>query len=111
MRARVSLTTLKRIAALEQRRTSARVIALFPAILGWDEWEAQATDSQLKLCTDTRGNDHIETDITIVPGIAPETISQAEHERLYREHVRSQGDATKQFIKHKQAEIKRLTTR
>lgn len=56
MRARVSVTTLKRLDALERGRNAVRTLGAWPAILGWDEWEALAMVHQEKLCSDTRGD-------------------------------------------------------
>jgi hypothetical protein len=54
MRARVSVTTLKRLTALERGKNAVRTLGAWPAILGWDEWEALAMVHQEKLCSDTR---------------------------------------------------------
>lgn len=54
VRARVSVTTLKRLAALERGKNAVRTLGAWPAILGWDEWEALAMAHQEKLCSDTR---------------------------------------------------------
>lgn len=61
MRARVSVTTLKRLAALERGKNAVRTLGAWPAILGWDEWEALAMVHQEKLCSDTRGNEIVVT--------------------------------------------------
>lgn len=54
VRARVSVTTLKRVTALERGKNAVRTLGAWPAILGWDEWEAPAMVHQEKLCSDTR---------------------------------------------------------
>lgn len=61
MKARVSLTTLKRVAALERGRTAARIVGVWPRILGYDEWEALAMPHQERLCSATRGNEIVVT--------------------------------------------------
>jgi len=59
VRARVSLTTLKRLEVLERGKVAVRTIGVWPGLLGYDEWEAQAMAHQDKLCSDTRGEDHV----------------------------------------------------
>lgn len=59
MRARVSPTFSKRLAAQEQRQSAKRTIGLWPAILGLDEWEALAEPHQAKLCAETRSDDTV----------------------------------------------------
>ena len=59
MKARVNLTTLRRLASLEQRRSAKRTIGAWPCILGYDEWEALALPHQERLCSDTRGNETV----------------------------------------------------
>lgn len=59
MRARVSPTFSKRLAALEQGQSAKLTIGLWPAILGLDEWEALAQPHQEKLCALTRGGDTV----------------------------------------------------
>ena len=61
VRARVSPTFSKRLAAQEQRQSAKRTIGLWPAILGLDEWEALAEPHQAKLCADTRGDEPVVT--------------------------------------------------
>lgn len=61
MRARVSLTTLKRLAVVERGRAAVRTLGAWPVVLGWDEWEALAMTHQEKLCSDTRGNESVVT--------------------------------------------------
>lgn len=56
LKARIGLTAIRRLAALEQRQTAKRTIGLWPSILGMDEWESQAMAHQDKLCSDTRGD-------------------------------------------------------
>lgn len=59
MRARVNLTTLKRLAVLERGKVAVRTIGAWPRILGWDEWETLAIPHQERLCGDTRGDDPV----------------------------------------------------
>lgn len=56
MRARVGLTTLKRLNVLERGTAVVRRLGAWPSILGWDEWEALAMAHQEGLCSDTRGD-------------------------------------------------------
>lgn len=61
MRARVSVTTLNRLNALERGRNAVRTLGAWPAILGWDEWEALAMPHQEMLCSVTRENEAVVT--------------------------------------------------
>lgn len=61
MRARVSLTTLKRLAVVERGRIAVRTLGAWPVILGMDAWEALAMTHQEKLRSDTRGNEAVVT--------------------------------------------------
>lgn len=44
------------LGALERGKNAVRTLGAWPAILGWDEWEALAMVHQEKLCSDTRGD-------------------------------------------------------
>ena len=57
MRAGVSITTLKRLARIEQLRGSKRPRAAFPPLLGLDEWEAEAMATQEALLIFTRDSE------------------------------------------------------
>lgn len=55
MKARVTVTTFKRLDAIERLREqgrSRRRVVLLPAVLGIDEWEKVALESQAKLMRD-----------------------------------------------------------
>lgn len=49
MRARVSMTTLNRLEALEQARGQRKYVAMFPKLLPVDEWGAIASNMQAEL--------------------------------------------------------------
>ncbi|MGO4302849.1 hypothetical protein [Cupriavidus sp. RAF12] len=49
MRARISLTTLKRLERVEQARSVNRPRGEWPDVMGVDEWEAVATEYLAKL--------------------------------------------------------------
>lgn len=49
MRNRVTLTTLRRVQALEQARSRSRPRAEFPPTMTLDEWEALAIAHQVEL--------------------------------------------------------------
>ena len=55
MRLRLNANTRKRLEQLEQSRSAAQCIGLWPTILPLDEWEALAVASQEALCNATRG--------------------------------------------------------
>jgi hypothetical protein len=59
MRARVSRATLGRLSVLEHATTAVHRggILIVPRVLGIDEWEAQAIDSQHRLWISTLGDD------------------------------------------------------
>lgn len=67
MRARVSLTTLKRLAALERGQSAARTLDRWPVILDPDTWEREAMAHQDKLCADTRGDEPVTTEALCDP--------------------------------------------
>ena len=62
MRARVSRATLGRLAVVERGAAAVHRggLLLVPRVLGIDEWEAQAIDSQRRLWISTRGGDPAE---------------------------------------------------
>lgn len=51
MRARLSLTTLRRLERVEQARSVDRPRGEWPEMMGVDEWEAEATEYLAKLCS------------------------------------------------------------
>lgn len=54
VRARVSASTMKRLAAVEARRDAVRHVGNWPAIMSVDDWEAIAQPMLARLCSDTR---------------------------------------------------------
>ena len=54
MRMRVSAATLRRVERIEEARSVMRPIAEWPGIMGIEEWEAEAMQSQAELIAFTR---------------------------------------------------------
>ncbi|PLP98740.1 hypothetical protein [Cupriavidus pauculus] len=54
MRARLSLTTLRRLDRVEQARSVNRPRGEWPPMMGVDEWEAEATEYLARLCGQER---------------------------------------------------------
>ena len=54
MRLTSSISAIRRLVALEQRRAKVRSVGLWPAIVQLDAWEAEAMPTQAALVSDTQ---------------------------------------------------------
>ena len=94
---RVPAGLLKRLERVEQARSVCRPRAAFPPIMGVDEWEAEAVASQERLVFLTR--EFIDREQVQVEQLQENT--QAEHERLYREHKKQIEAGPREYLEHK----------
>lgn len=102
---RLPETLLKRLERVEQAHSTRRPYAAFPLIMGIDEWEAEAVASQERLVFLTR--EFIDREQVQVE--QPQENTQAEHERLYREHKKRVEAGSREYLEHKQQQVKRAT--
>lgn len=102
---RVPAGLLKRLERVEQARSVTRPRAAFPPIMGADEWEAEAVASQERLVFLTR--EFIDREQVQVE--QPQENTQAEHERLYREHKNRVEAGPREYLEHKRQQVKRAT--
>lgn len=82
---RLTATTLRRLAALEQQRSAQKPMAAWPPILPLDEWERLAVASQEKLVADTREYLHVRPGDVVVES-DPDDVSHK-----YKAHARLPG--------------------
>ncbi|MEJ2031662.1 MAG: hypothetical protein P8Y63_01170 [Deltaproteobacteria bacterium] len=100
---RMPVGLLRRIEALEKARNPNRY-ADFPPIMGLDEWEALAVASQAELVFLTQ--EHLEQPEAVAE---PVVNTQAEHHRYNREEDRQRKESPRDYLKHKEEQVRRTT--
>lgn len=106
---RVPAGLFKRLARVEQVRNVKRPRAIFPPIMAIDEWEAVAVASQNELANLTQELIKIERAPSL-PQLAQQENTQAEHERLYREHRKQVEAGPRDYLEHKRQQVLQATT-
>lgn len=105
---RVPASLLKRLERVEQTRSTSRPRGGWPPICyDLDEWEAQAVASQAELVFLTR--EYIDRE-PVQECPQQQVNTQAEHERLYQAYKKQVEAGPREYLKHKQEQVKRATS-